>query len=100
MPFGKHKNRELEDIPADYLLWVLDNVETLSPTLRAEINRVLAVGKTYTWTDPPRQDLSLEIVNTWYRRLSKEFHPDLGGSHEGMKAINRGREIMLELLKS
>lgn len=25
MPYGKHKGRPMEDIPADYLLWLVDN---------------------------------------------------------------------------
>ncbi len=25
MPYGKHKGKELKDIPSDYLLWVWDN---------------------------------------------------------------------------
>jgi len=27
MPFGKHKGELLEEIPSDYLRWVVDNVE-------------------------------------------------------------------------
>ena len=27
MPFGKHKNKKLGDVPADYLLWAGDNFE-------------------------------------------------------------------------
>lgn len=27
MPFGKHKGTELEDIPLDYLEWLVDNVD-------------------------------------------------------------------------
>ena len=25
MPFGKHKGKDLEDVPADYLLYIYDN---------------------------------------------------------------------------
>lgn len=25
MPFGKHKGKKLEDVPASYLLWLWDN---------------------------------------------------------------------------
>ncbi len=25
MPFGKHKGRRMEDVPASYLLWLWDN---------------------------------------------------------------------------
>lgn len=25
MPFGKHKNKKMEDVPASYLIWLYDN---------------------------------------------------------------------------
>lgn len=37
MPFGKHRGEDLEDIPDDYLVWILDNLDDLSPTLRRAI---------------------------------------------------------------
>ena len=37
MPFGKHKGRQLAEIDAAYLLWILDNVTTLSSSLRRAI---------------------------------------------------------------
>lgn len=101
MPFGKHRGEELGNIPRDYLLWVLDNCDNISPTLRDEIRRILGIGRpSYSPPPPPPQTpLALPIVNEWYRRLAREFHPDLGGSHEAMKAVNRGRELMMELVK-
>lgn len=27
MPFGKHKGKDIEDIPSDYLKWVAENVD-------------------------------------------------------------------------
>jgi len=26
MPFGDHRNRKMEDVPADYLLWLYDSM--------------------------------------------------------------------------
>ena len=43
MPFGKHKNKKMEDIPADYLLWVYNNVEMrggLKDYIQANINGI------------------------------------------------------------
>ena len=39
MPFGKHKGRDVRDVPTDYLQWVLRTVprERLSAPLRAAI---------------------------------------------------------------
>ena len=100
MPFGKHRGQRLEDIPQSYLCWVLDNVANLSPTLRRQIEYALGVNQQQHTTPPPRQDLTTAIIGEWHRRLAKEFHPDLGGTHEAMKAVNRGREVLMELTRS
>ena len=39
--FGKHKGKCLRDVPANYLLWVLDNFEELWPETRKSIERYL-----------------------------------------------------------
>jgi len=35
------------------------------------------------------RQVALEIINAGYRTLSRKHHPDLGGTHEQMVAINR-----------
>ncbi len=103
MPFGKHRGRPLEDVPHTYLLWVLDNCTNISGTLRAEIERVLDVGPRQR-QEPDRHNghqtgaLAVDTVSAWYRRLAMEFHPDHRGNHEGMKAINRARDVLLEMV--
>jgi hypothetical protein len=93
MPFGKYRGQELSEIDdSRYLLWVLDNVESLSPTLRKAIEQHLGVNQA-----APPTNLTA-VVPTWYRKLALEFHPDRrGGNHEGMKAINRAKELLIEL---
>ena len=91
MPFGKHRDQLLTDIPIDYLQWVLDNCTRMSPALRTAIQEVL---------DEPCTENGLtlsSIVSIWYRTLASEFHPDHGGSHEAMKAVNGGRDVLVEL---
>lgn len=42
MPFGKHKGQLIEDLPLDYIMWCLENVDRLSPNIRNEMeNQVL-----------------------------------------------------------
>jgi hypothetical protein len=43
MPFGKHKGRELTEIPPDYLEWIATNL-TITGDLADEIYRVLGTG--------------------------------------------------------
>jgi hypothetical protein len=89
MPWGKYRGFAISDIPESYLRWVLDNCTGLTPTLRAAIAAILEHSG----------DLPTSLADAWYRRLAMEFHPDRGGSHEAMKAVNRGRDLLLSLVE-
>jgi len=41
MPFGKHKGEKLEDLPTDYIEWLLENAD-LRSGLQAELENQLA----------------------------------------------------------
>jgi hypothetical protein len=96
MPFGKYRSWPLEEIPDGYLLWVLDNCVRLSPTLREAICRQLQVRQGPVW-EAPAPDWE-EVVRTWYRQLSLEFHPDRGGSKEAMQAINEAYHRLTKMI--
>jgi hypothetical protein len=93
MPFGKHKGIPLEEIPDDYLLWVLDNVPLDNrPSLCEAIRHRLGLPRA-------GPDANLEgILKTWYRSLSLDFHPDRGGSTPAMAAINEAHDRLRKML--
>jgi putative quorum-sensing-regulated virulence factor len=41
MPFGKYKGEKIEDLPTDYIEWCLSEIESLSPSLQAEMEAQL-----------------------------------------------------------
>jgi hypothetical protein len=83
MTFGRYKGHPLEYIPPGYLLWCLDNVANLSPTLRDAMQEVLGI-KAALPTDMEMK----ELVKHCFRRAALRHHPDHGGSHERMLAVN------------
>lgn len=95
MPFGRHRGKRLEDIPASYLRWAIENCSSASPALLAEMRRVLRASE-----DSAPSPLALPtLAAKWYRTLAAEFHPDKrSGSHEGMLAINRARDLLCEMI--
>ena len=93
MPYGKYRGKLIENVPHDYLLCVLDNCDP-GPTLKDAINRVLKVGNHITIATDP----TLVAMEGWYRTLAREFHPDAGGSHAAMVAVNRARDLMLGIV--
>jgi hypothetical protein len=101
MPFGKYKGWPLWDVPGDYLLWVLRECARLRPGLRLDIqaelrSRVAAAGPE---TPPPGNTLALTsaLIRTWHREMVLRYHPDRGGSHEAMQAINDAHDRLKEL---
>jgi len=118
MPFGKHRGKELDDIPLDYLEWLLHNVELRDPRLREEVEYLVgedapetfpeksswtkrATGATGTKAPPDvaalRSDL-VDAVESWQRKSARLFHPDRGGNNEAMKAINDGAATLLSAI--
>lgn len=78
----------LSALPDSYLDW-LCSIE-LRPMLRAAVDAEMTRR-----FDPPAAAAALEctamarrIVDTGYKCLAHEIHPDVGGTHEGMQRLN------------
>lgn len=41
MPFGKYKAEYIDEIPTDYIIWCLENIENLRPELMKEMQNTL-----------------------------------------------------------
>jgi hypothetical protein len=110
--FGKYDGQELHTIPTGYLRWVLREVRDLSSWLRRSIEAELAArGHGPAQPEPPRQQpppsqdtgvlarASVRVtVQRWFSEMSREFHPDRGGHHERMLALNAAHERLKTLL--
>lgn len=109
MPFGKHKDDDIGDIPTSYLRWLRDEADLedgwLSRAVRHELDlrdadepRGYRHGPT-SRPDPPPDPADLrDLVGRWHRRLVKVYHPDRGGDESAMKAVCVGRDALLEML--
>lgn len=98
MPFGKFKGCRLPDVETEYLAWVLNNCYRLDAHLREAVERELdrRVGR-----DEPRQSTALvdfqAVIRTWFREMTMHYHPDRGGSHQAMTALNHAHARLKEL---
>lgn len=104
MPWGKHAGQRLEDIPIGYLVWLVNECD-LKDALRNAVEKELRRRQFDQSGDPVPPNakptsISTEIVNTWHRRMAVKFHPDKGGSHEAMKAVNFGRDLLVQLMET
>jgi hypothetical protein len=98
MPFGKYRGQLLEDVPTDYLEWLLDAFP-LRPFLRRAVERELTIRAGNFSVKPAAPDW-LAIIRQWHREMALQFHPDRGGHVEAMRAINLGAERLRELVDS
>ena len=87
IPFGRYRGQLLEDLPEHYIEWLLtiDLREPLRAAVYAEHEWRIFSQETRSIVNPAIID---ELVSAGLRTLSKKFHPDVGGSHERMQAIN------------
>lgn len=89
MPFGKHKGRELAELPDSYLQWLAENIELRQPLLSGVELEFKERGLTLHQRPTTAGGLDLAGVKKVYRALSLEFHPDrIGGDGEAQRALN------------
>ena len=111
MPFGKYKGRDVTEVPESYLSWALGHVKLEAGLARAIVAQlgILALERkrdrlAAECYRPIRREFerwvpSLRpLIDEWYRDLCRRLHPDHGGDHKAMVAINIAREMLLERL--
>lgn len=110
MPFGKYKGWKLWNLPDSYLEWLIDQDfcrEPLRSNIREEWdsrqagNRRDYHGEYHsnassqsrnTSLPPKERAMVIAVIDAGYRAVSKKVHPDLGGTHDDMVALNRAIE--------
>lgn len=120
MPFGRHKGQELSEVPWDYLEW-LESID-LRPHLRAEVEAEKRRRREQSdswwanwrqrerskWQQTQQQQQQTQAgpaadveaaISRWYSEMARKYHPDRGGSHEQMMAINDAADRLRRILK-
>jgi hypothetical protein len=111
VPFGKHAGKPFEDVPANYLHWILrecNNVHRwVHLAAQAELERrgydtgpapAAAAAGGPTAAAPGLATLE-PIVSQWYRELALRFYPDRGGSSMEMLVVNVAHDRLTTLLR-
>jgi hypothetical protein len=84
MPFGQYKGALLSELPADYLAWLL-SLGTVRDPLRTALFTERERRATLASLD---LKLARSIVDTGFRALAKQAHPDAGGELRTMQRLN------------
>ncbi len=106
----KYKGQNIEDVPTDYLDWMLNSgqfeIKSLwwQNAIRAELDRRAGEqqGRKYTPPPPPPpvRGLTREMVESAYRTAARKWHPDRGGTKEAMQAMADLRDSLLAMSKT
>jgi Putative quorum-sensing-regulated virulence factor len=99
MPWGKWKGKLLDEVPASYLAWVLEEADSPSPWLVHAVQEELAerFDRPAPYPPPPSACGRCEKVRAlWpglYSRLALLAHPDRGGSTGAMQLVNEANDL-------
>jgi len=91
--FGKFKGYELDDVPTSYLAFLLD-AEFVKDDIKAECLEV--INYRYSEFELSQKSISKTLIDNAYRRLVMKHHPDKGGNHYAMIAINEFKDILIK----
>ncbi len=104
LEFGKYRGHQLDEVPASYLAWLLEEARTLDAALRRAIRAELAdrIGATLgghpvtprLLPAPDVANAAASIIDTGFRVVAKATHPDIGGSHGAMLAVGSARDYL------
>jgi hypothetical protein len=81
LTFGKYADVDIEQIPTDYLEWLIESMRLRVAEIDSELERrCLAEEADQSWVE--------KVVAAGYRSLAKQYHPDCGGDPEAMRELN------------
>jgi hypothetical protein len=89
--FGKYNGQPLENIPADYIEWLISTRKKDIEMYQRELDR-RATAELSTMTMVER------IIQSGYRSLAKTMHPDAGGTTEGFQELQGSYEQLKGIL--
>ena len=90
LKFGKYRGMPIEDVPTEYLEWMLDTNQRMIATIEQELDRrKLSEEAELSWIE--------KVIRSGYRELAKKHHPDVGGSEDEMRQVVAAVEYLREI---
>ena len=89
--YGKHRGKDLQSVPREYLDWLLRSSRETVAAVEAELQRRdLVEMADSSWAE--------RIVRAGFRALALQHHPDQGGDSKEMREILAANEQLNEVL--
>jgi hypothetical protein len=101
MPFGKHKGAPIASPDDNYLLWLLCQPWLRDPVLSAINAEVDARKAGHVRRDITKPDplLTRKIIDSGYKALALQHHPDRGGDLRVMQSLNNAVSWLREQIE-
>ena len=91
LSYGKHRGKDLQSVPREYLDWLLGSSRETVAAVEAELHRRdLVEMADSSWAE--------RIVRAGFRALALRHHPDRGGDSTEMREILAANEQLSEVL--
>jgi hypothetical protein len=94
LKFGKYKGEDIQNVPTEYLRFLVGSAQETITEVQAELSRrELVEQAALPWIR--------RVVEVGYRELAKKYHPDAaGGDHDDMAELNAAVERLRELVRT
>lgn len=92
LQFGKYKGYDLQQVPLDYLQWLIAQQQKTVEEYQSEIIRRQSL-------QDAKLSMAERIVQAGFRTLASQYHPDHGGSNDAMRQVIAANEKLKEMLK-
>lgn len=96
LSFGQYRGYEIRDVPEDYLVWWRASSQSNIDRVDAELDRRQkdCDYKAAQASGCPVEIAGFvaELINVGYKRSAQKYHPDVGGSDDDMKSLNKSVE--------
>jgi N-glycosylase/DNA lyase len=90
--FGKYRDRNVRDVPRDYLEWLASSTRQTLEQIEEELTR------RDTAEEANLSDVE-KIITAGYRQMARQCHPDVGGDTKRMQEINAAMERLRQLVR-
>lgn len=92
LDFGKHRGRDITDVPDDYIEYMISSSEKTAKTFREERDRRIAQREA-------KLSAMERIIQAGYRTLALQNHPDMGGNTKAMQEINFAHDRLKSIIR-
>lgn len=90
--FGKYGDLPLNEVPREYLEWLIENNKSKNKLLEDELSR-------RDLAEAANESMVEQMIKVGFREMAKKHHPDSGGSSSAMQEVNAAYEKLKELLR-